>query len=1059
MAKREQVQYETDPISAMQEERYRGYEDLPGSVDPKLAREFREAAEARSKRRTEIDKMFLKERQSARKAESDYTKAMRDFLATVNETAAKNARVEKQVLISRLNALTNAATRLVGEHNTYANSVLSPALEALRQNDLAASAEALQKTLDPKSPSYDPSKPAVAALASTWAKAALGEPNLMAEGLGDRAFAQVRAAGGSDELATLTKNFIEQGQSAYSLIESARSGVQTAAQELENIRVSGGMVSGTDMRGMRDALTKSQKSFDNLRLDETKIAEELEKIAEADKDYERLIDNEDLLRRAAFKPGSEGIRTRQGRIVADPDFQRWAKDNGYELGRARVLENGTVQYAPGNDDEAAIVRYHYQARTGKHSPWGPFSPRSSGELVKVTSTDPETRQRMLASADLGDGRYAVDKNTGALVSSATYLERASEEGLEPAVSYARVGKDVFFRDGDKVYKLVAGRAQVAEETDIPAGTAFKPAAYYPPGSTGPTRYLTSSDLDGSLGTSGADFVFGVPDDKELASLSESNPYSYKTAEQLTNVGEVSVIGYRDRLNARDEFDYGKGAISLDGGMNVFGAGARYEVIERPGERRRGSERSRRKAEERAAELFTDRDRAARGAVAEPRVRTPAPAPRPPEQAPAAEEDGLFGPTMGVSAEGAAAPAAPAAPAPAAKPAAPAPSARRAVPRSMYLRRPDGSVLEVIEGEGAREVVAAAGKVVDQTFLPEGSPQYQVATRKPSVRLSPEEAARLPVRVSEAPAPAPAAPKVTQQGVATRIDAGSSVAPTLGEKVGEAVSGAVDKARAAMADRFQRLKDRRAAARDQEKTAERRRRVDESAAATGGLSDTTATFEADKSDVLFGGGPSSITVEPPPAGGVSPATAAAEPSPAELRGDATRARQMLPKALLALRNASGRAADGASAEQKREAAAAQKLLERYNALLQRREAASRGATERPSQAEVEALNADIYREAERLSTRTETGLAAGAAALKRQPQAASDAMMAQVREAPSQPSDVSFGRDLGEGSLTTTTERPLQVVPPAGDKAERLPFYRRVLGLGPRKTQPTNPEPR
>jgi hypothetical protein len=49
-----------------------------------------------------------------------------------------------------------------------------------------------------------------------------------------------------------------------------------------------------------------------------------------------------------------------------------------------------------------------------------------------------------------------------------------------------------------------------------------------------------------------------------------------------------------------------------------------------------------------------------------------------------------------------------------------------------------------------------------------------------------------------------------------------------------------------------------------------------------------------------------------------------------------------------------------------------------------------------------------------------------------------------RETVNQPADVTFGRDLGKGSLTTTTARPLQPAAPAKKEEGRLSLFRRFI---------------
>jgi hypothetical protein len=528
-----------------------------------------------------------------------------------------------------------------------------------------------------------------------------------------------------------------------------------------------------------------------------------------------MQERETRLYNRAFGAGGEGLRTRMGRVMANPEFQRWAADNGYELGQSQIDADGNVSYVPGPQDERALLRFAEQARTGRQG--GLFERRRTDELVRVTITNPEERQRLLEANDLGGGRYAVDPRSGSLLSSQAYIEGSRKSGLVPQ------GYQAAYVDGTTYIKALDGSISALIQGELlpvvrpPEGLQFKDAIVYGPNDT--VRYMTAEDMTNPPAAGD----IGYPDENDKRAIEKSSPYKIVTAEQLPNVGVQTFVGYRDKRNAKTIGEMGEGAFSIDKGRYTFGKDAKYEVIATDAEPVRGSARSARRAErefERYGSEGLSREQvlAARAAEAPaPEVAASAPpsalrvaagdsrprqealtragdtTPPPgvaPEAAPAAvaPRDDLFGGAgFGEVDVGGAAIPVPSALAP--KPAALAPAKEEAV----YFSK-NGAVYKATP-RGAVMIQPAEGKTLTMGVVPTDSDAFQ-ALVEDAEPVDAEEGRSLETELATAPAIGRPTPEITAEGQVTRIDLGQR-RPTLEQKIGDVA----EKAKGAIAGLF------------------------------------------------------------------------------------------------------------------------------------------------------------------------------------------------------------------------------------------------------------------
>jgi hypothetical protein len=620
-----------------------------------------------SSRRSKRESLHVKERADDVRARLGYSKIERDFAAKIdkNKTDASIATVKARV--DRANNLTDAKTKLATQRSQFNNGLLNDAKAALAGGTIADAAQALQRTLTDQGAAYDVSKPEISELGRQFFQMTLNKN--LDKLTADEVFKRFKDVGG-DQLAVGMKNLFEQATQADGQVQGASNAIDNYAATINKFGAGSRDLTPAEIQEVLAAEEQAKLSFKYLigRSPE-ELTAELQTLADADTEYQRLLGVEEKLRKATFGEGAEGIRTRLGRIVANPDFQLWAKDNGYDnLGQASVDEKGNLSYTQGPDDERAMLRFAYQARTGKQSPW-PFASRKTGEYVRVTITNDTARKAALDAAALGDDRYAV--RNGALISRDTFAKEQSgfrDRGLvDPQVEFSDNG---LIRMDGKVLKIEGNKLV---EATAPAGTTFAPAMFANEG-----RFVTKADLS-DVPTFAARTDFGAAEPADVETIQAKTGYQIVGADQIEGLGIQKFEGLRNKRNARTMGELGSGAFSIGEGNEKldFGKDAQYEVLI--------ADRPKSSKVTLAQRLRRIQDARERRRLGEPET------PEELEAAPVAPA------RTAVSA--APAPAAVPAPAPATVAAAPAPTPRvqfATVDGVPIIKKPDGSYVSVLD---------------------------------------------------------------------------------------------------------------------------------------------------------------------------------------------------------------------------------------------------------------------------------------------------------------------------------------------------------------------------
>lgn len=829
-------------------------DDTKPTFDPDMAKEWRRASADVAQYRAKRDTAALRERQADRTARLGYIKSSRDYQAKLEETMGKDRRVSAQVYVQRANNLTDGRVKLASTRSQYQDRAFQPARKAFRSatdgSGAATSAEILIKTLkeDESGIGYRPDQPDVAGLAEQWVTMVTNGQKTLRNITPQEISKIINDAGGNNAQQIGMAAFIEEAQQADAATRGANQQLETDTEFINRIGVQGGPKTEEEAQEALRASARAQIAFETLvGRDPESLQADLEAMAADDSEYQRLLETEREFRSAAMTPGQEGMRTRVGRILARPAFRAWAEDNGFNIGSAMVLPDGKISYVEGPDDDKALARYAYQLENpGKQ---GPFLRRSkkTGEMVRVTATDPAERERLMQAYDLGGGQYALSDDGKTLLTPVEFQKRLSESGAAPQgfqSAYDEATKTAYVKTPEGTYFSVAADGKKTQLPGAPAGMTFDDTIVYDSAGK-PFGYMTQADFNANL-VDAEGFVFGGADDSDRKAIEANLMPPLVSADQVAGLGVVQFMGYRDRLNAHDMMQYGTGAFSINNGAQKFTSGSTYEVMEKPAARR-PSDRLERKAMRRMEELqlqgLTPEQLRTAQAPQAPQVEAPtrtgttnalsmsaALGPAAASRGEMLQRQGLATPAETATAEGLVAraeaqrQAAQAATAPTVEPttapasaAAPAPAAASAM--SSFYETPDGAVYKVVEGRGATMVAAAPGKVMPADpaarFLKEGSDEYGaftdsiLAPGSTGRRLNDREArAYSALGLDVAPMGAPI-PEVTDWLGSKRIDYGRE-RPTFMQQARTKLGEVADAARGLLPEAREPGEDRRGA---------------------------------------------------------------------------------------------------------------------------------------------------------------------------------------------------------------------------------------------------------
>lgn len=874
-----------DPLYAAFLSAYGIEDDTKPVADPDLVKEWRRASADVAAYRSKRDVAALRERQADRTARLGYIKSSRDYQAKLEETMGKDRRVSAQVYVQRANNLTDGRVKLASTRSQYQDRAFQPAKNAFYgatdNTGAATSADILFRTLqaDERGIGYRPDQPDVAGLAGQWVQMVLKKD--LARVTPEEVSAVLKKADASGEIQSRMVGFIQEAQQAEAAVRGANAQIDTDIDLLNRIGASGGPKTREEAEEAMRASARAQVAFETLvGRDPEAIQADLEAMAAEDSEYQRLLEREEDFKSLAVKPGKEGQHSQMGRIVANPTFRAWAADNGFTLGEVEITPGGKVLYTENPDDAKAMARFMYQLENpGKQGPFLRGS-RKTGEMVRVTATDPAERARLLQAYDLGGGQYALSSDEKTLLTPVEFQKQLNEAGAAPQgfqSTYDEATKTAYVKTPEGIYFSVAADGTKTQLPGAPAGMKFDDTIVYDSAGK-PFAYMTQADFDAGL-VDAEGFVFGGADDADRKAIEAKMPVRVVGADEVAGLGNVQFMGYRDRLNARDMTQYGTGAFSINNGAQKFTSGVTYEVMEKPAANR-PSGRLERKALKRMEELnlqgLTPEQLRTAQAPTKPEAEAPvrpattnalsmsaALGPAAAARGEMLQRAGLASPAETATAEGLVARAEARRQAEQAAAAAPQVSAESAdifgtapaeittetaaPKRSSFYQTPDGAVYRIIEGVGATMVAPAPGEVMPADpaarKIAEGTPEYGALTDSilapgsTGRNLSEKEATAYSTKDLEVEPLGAPTPEVTDFLGSTRIDYGRE-RPTflqqartkLGE-VADAARGLIPAAREPGEDRRGAL--RRALGRGDKgyKEEEARRVAEEKAAKT------------------------------------------------------------------------------------------------------------------------------------------------------------------------------------------------------------------------------------
>lgn len=585
-------------------------DDTAASMDPKLVQQWREMNKIVADYRAKRDKTAAVERAADLKARLEYIKSGRETVAKLEETAGKDRRVSAQVKKDLQVQLMRSRTELATKSAQFQSRVFNPAKAAfdsargMGQSGAVAASDSILNTLTAEGVGYNPQDPSVGGLAEQYALMVFGKP--LAELSEQEVSAKIKADGGSDTLQTRAAQFVRDGKQAVAAARGAEAVLNEQQRLINSIGVGpGGMIEGEDADRLVSATKKAQAAFESLagRSPES-LSAEIETLAADDSEYQRLLKSEQELKDKVFQPGSEGLRKRMGRFIANPEVQEWAAAYGYKAGEAKVGPDGEVVYVPGPDDDKILMRFSYQATHPDRFGRLFKNQGATRDLVRITATDPEQRAKLLEANDLGGGRFAIQAGPDGdtVLSKEAYESELKASGMRPGgFQYASIGegknKKRYVKSGSAYYEYdmnakTFGRELTAAE--IPQGLKFQDAVIFSGDGKTPLRYMTGEDLEKGI----VGMKIGYADPKEAQQIEAKTPSTIKIvgADQVP-AGTITAVGYLDKPRAGQP----KGTVSINNGQQVFTKDVKVEVLAKDAEKKPVS-RLAAKAEREAAKL-------------------------------------------------------------------------------------------------------------------------------------------------------------------------------------------------------------------------------------------------------------------------------------------------------------------------------------------------------------------------------------------------------------------------------------------------------------------------
>lgn len=291
--------------------------------------------------------------------------------------------------------------------------------------------------------------------------------------------------------------------------------------------------------GMQAARQASQEALqdianleENVRrllgVDAETIAAKTDAIVKNDAAYQRMDRVATWLESQIIKEILPTEREMIARTVGNPEFRRWAAENGKKIGTVtfRKDANGNPvlgpdgepvidTYKPGRDDRRAMAAASRQAKRPD-----PLIRRKTGRFIKITGNEalsPEAAEALR----MADGKFARIRNADGTYSylapdAVSEMLAQAGEGRGARVLAATDADGVLHaKVGDKVYRFSDDADQFKEVDAAPEGVVWQMGGVAD-ASGKPARFMSEEEVVGGVGLNGA--VYGVMDQTESTEL-------------------------------------------------------------------------------------------------------------------------------------------------------------------------------------------------------------------------------------------------------------------------------------------------------------------------------------------------------------------------------------------------------------------------------------------------------------------------------------------------------------------------------------------------------------
>ena len=545
--------------------------------------------------RSAANKQQSVERMTFLKAQIRYHADLNNFVAKIEETKGKDRRTAVNALQRDIANLRTTKKDLATARSAYNDAAMRKARKQFRTSSLSgvsASAEAYAVLFD-----------------DVLFEGVLSETDPSLPNVMDQAFKEF------GDWRLLTDTTLKNSAARYqATADAARQHQMNVAKEIQasegsldkwvdKLRAGEGPISEEELTEVRGTMLTMRSSLSQAAGKSPKAAQfDLDAAMEDDRLSKRIEARADDLEARLFGGDADNWWEQRGKIIADPAFQEWAKDHGFNIGKATVREvkdaegniisTNIVNYVEGREDLRAIIRYNHQLQSPNS--YGPltFDRGRTGEYVKLRLKATEDNLGFAENYRLSDGRIAVIKqDDGDLWFLTEEQLKSVQDSRTPRVYISDVGEGadetgaggtyIQVRDAKGAPKAVykyseeTGEWEVTED-DV-TGAAWLAATLLNDDGETDIRYLTPSDLTAREGERVDEanigyIIEGDPKSDAIAATFKENipdvTYITDPATEL-NLEEVPGIvysGMRQRYHAWKNLNLGPGAVGLFTGV-------------------------------------------------------------------------------------------------------------------------------------------------------------------------------------------------------------------------------------------------------------------------------------------------------------------------------------------------------------------------------------------------------------------------------------------------------------------------------------------------------------